>query len=142
MGCGGWGCWRFLRALFDDGMPVPEKPGVYSIRYAPGGHPRPIPRVFRPDPKGILCYGRTYKEGLRRRLTDFCSAATWHSAGHVEGLRFHDLKYPLNRYPFGHLQVRWRECCSEDQTRNLETDLLDRYAKKLGEFPPLNRKRG
>jgi len=139
MSCGNWSGWHFTGALFADGMPVPKEPGVYAIRYAPGGKPKRIPRVFRPDPDGILCYGKTRRE-LRGRLRAFYRAAQGDGAPqHAEGERFYILRYPENGYPLKNVQVRWRVCNSPEEADNKECRLLKDYAKRYGEAPPLNR---
>jgi len=139
MGCGRWSDWYFIGALFDDGMPVPKEPGVYAIRYAPGGKPKTIGRVFRPDPKGILCYGRD-GDDLRGRLRDFYRAAQGNGAPqHIEGERFHKLNYPRNGYLLKNVQVQWRNCTSKEDAKRVEAKLLNKYARCYGEAPPLNR---
>lgn len=138
MGCGRWSIWHFVGALFDDGMPVPKEPGVYEIRYAPGEKPKRIPRVFRPDPEGILCFGMT-GGNLRDRLRAFYRAARGNAAAHAEGIRFHQLAYAQNGYPLEKLQVRWRTCNPADDADKQERELLNDYAERYGEAPPLNR---
>jgi len=139
MSCGKWSDWHFIGAHFDDGMPVPKEPGVYAIRYAPGGKPKTIGRVFRPDPKGILCYGMAGGD-LRGRLHAFYRAAAgMGKPQHAEGERFCKLKYPRNGYPLKNVQVRWRTCRSKKNASETEAELLNKYARQYGEAPPLNR---
>ena len=137
MGCGGWSSWHFLAALFDDGVPVPDGPGVYAIRRAPNGNPQAICRAFRSDPDGILCYG---SGKLKDRIGGFYEAAFCGARpGHAEGERYHKLRYAGNGYPLRALQVRWRKCDTRQDAYDAEAALLMSYAKRYGETPPLNR---
>ena len=138
MGGAGWNDWYSMGWLFDQGMPVPKEPGVYAIRHAPSGKPRTIPRVFGEDREGILCYGMTGGK-LRDRLRAFYRAARGNAAAHAEGIRFHHLAYAQNGFPLKNLQVRWHECESKEDARNTESQLLNEYATRYGETPPLNR---
>jgi len=133
-----WSDWTSLEGVSNDDVPAPKRPGVYAIRYAPGGKPKAIRRAFGPDPHGILCYGMTGAK-LRGRLRDFYGAALGKKAAHAEGIRFHKLKYAENGYPLRSVEVRWQVCASEKAADKRERELLNNYAERYGEAPPLNR---
>lgn len=137
MPCGRWSCWHFIGDLFGNGRDVPKESGVYAIRYAPKGKPSSIPRVFRQDREGILCYG---SGNLRDRLRGFHRAAAFGAnPGHAEGERYWLLRYADNGYPLCNVQVRWRKCETRKEADDHEGALLNDYAKRYGETPPLNR---
>ena len=139
MPCGKWSDWASLEAVLNDEVPAPKRPGVYAIRYAPRGKAKAIRRAFGPDAdqEGILCYGRT--GCLRGRLRAFYRAALGEKAPHAEGIRFHQLKYAENGYPLRSVQVRWQVCTSKKAADKRERELLNNYADRFGEAPPLNR---
>ena len=111
---------------------------MYAIRYAPRPNPKAIRRAFGPDADRILCYGMTGAK-LRGRLRDFYGAALGKKAAHAEGIRFHELKYAKNGYPLRSVEVRWQVCTSKKAADTRERELLNNYAERYGEAPPLNR---
>ena len=115
---------------------LPDKPGAYAVRILM----KKIPRIFKPDKLGILCFGQTGKN-LRIRLRCFYRSADEGKQLHAEGIRYHKLRY-FKRLPLNKLQIGYKACNNQDKAKKTEKKWFDDYSKNFGELPPLNRKEG
>lgn len=138
-----WSKWFSFKELeILDFKPIPVEGGVYQVRCAIYGKPKGIPRAGGMDEGGILYTGKTEsKQGLRQRIKLF-----WRGI-HEEGKTLEDLRVPhsgANTYviygfsrifPIECLEVRWSIV---DRPSEVEKELLEEYARKYFDKPPLN----
>ena len=136
--------WNRCEQLAQDADRIPQQPGTYAVRCAPGGEPRVVCRAFGPDKSGILCFGRTTQttKGLRGRIGAFLRCSGGVGSGHAEGERYHQLRYAEHGFRQGDLEVAWVAFSAPDQAKRQELSWFDEYSDVFGELPPLNRKRG
>ncbi|MEM0348639.1 MAG: hypothetical protein QW318_06985 [Candidatus Caldarchaeum sp.] len=75
--CSKWSEWKNLEKLSEKVGPrtfvgVPEKPGVYVVRWVENGKPRETPRFNGIDKNGIIYIGRS--KNLKSRIRQFWRA--------------------------------------------------------------------
>jgi len=119
---------------------LPDKPGVYAIRIVMKGKPKKIPRIFRTDKLGILCFGQTGKS-LRVRLRCFYRSANEGQQLHAEGISYYRLCY-FKRLQLNKLRIGYKTFNNQDKAKKTEEKWFDEYERRFGELPPLNRKKG
>ena len=132
---------RFVELEQDDDR-IPEKPGTYAVRCAPSGEPRMVNRAFGTDKSGILCFGRTTEQDLRRRVGMFLRASQGKKVAHVEGKRYRQLGYLEHGFRWEDLEVAWKACSDPKEAKDQELSWFEEYSGIFGELPPLNRKCG
>ena len=138
-----WSKWYPFKELERiDFRPIPTSKGVYQIRCAVNGRPIIIPRAGGCDENGILYIGKTEsKQGLRHRIRLF-----WKGV-HEKGETLEELSVPhtgantyviysfSRKFPIDSLEVRWAVV---DNPSEVERRLLEEYARKYLDKPPLN----
>ena len=117
-------------------------PGMYFIRaISRSGKPRSLPRLLGRDIEGLLYIGKTgegVNAGLDWRIWCFWREAIGRKqAAHVGGARFR--RVLSGRFPISSLEYRYRRLRSRERADQEETLALERYQRRFGELPPLNR---
>ena len=131
-----WSDWIALTDL-DTGK-VPSIAGVYQMRWASSGKPRPISRADGVDESGMLYIGKA--SNLKRRLKAL-------RRGIIEERDFHTAAYTYmwdnfrRKFKPDQLEVHWANV-TKDETLDYEADLMGDYIKKFIDTPPLNITRG
>jgi len=113
---------------------IPPFSGVYEIRWAIEGRPRPIARVDGVDENGLLYIGKA--ENLRSRIKAFWRYIRSEKGQHTAGYTYVFYDYEKKFRP-DQLEVRWMTV-PEDEMDKEETRLLDEYINKYLDRPPLN----
>jgi len=118
---------------------IPNKHGVYWIyAYDMNGNPIHIQRFAQKDKTGLIYIGRTHKQGLHKRISNFFytiqkkGSTTNHSGA---------LKYKNRQIIQRHLgkhDLCLKYATSENPV-DKENELIKEYAVKFGEYPLLNK---
>jgi predicted GIY-YIG superfamily endonuclease len=127
-----WSGWFDLQTLnFEI---IPPKPGVYEIRSAINGKPQPIDRANGIDKSGLLYIGQSHN--LKRRIKGFWQHINEGKQRHTAARTYQTYGFE-QKFPPEHLQIRWTQL-SKEETGHIESLLLDSYANKFLDKPPLN----
>ncbi|PCN50151.1 hypothetical protein B6U99_05990 [Candidatus Geothermarchaeota archaeon ex4572_27] len=116
---------------------VPQRPGVYVVRWVRDGKPVRIPRVLAVDEKGILYIGSA--GGLRDGVNSLVKGLRRpeHKA-HAAALMYHF--FGLDKHiKLEEMEVSWATFGSYKEAEEQEWAALKFYADRYGEVPPLNR---
>lgn len=129
--------WKSLAKLSENRFQnIPAIPGVYFVRFSPGGRQTPLRRAGGLERSSLLYIGMTEKD-LRSRLMTFWKAL--HDKGepvtpHTAGNTFVKFGFRRNFFPKG-LYVSWHPT---RKAREEEKRLLHRYLRRYLDTPPLN----
>jgi len=117
---------------------VPNLPGVYEIyAFSENGEPLVINRFAKKDLQGLLYIGRTIN--LHNRLYNFLlsSDVKLRTHNHSGALKYKErdiIRKTLKKHSlcFQHIEL------NENEIKEKEKELLDKYAIEFGEYPLLN----
>jgi hypothetical protein len=127
-----WSHWVSLKTI--NLSSIPHSSGVYQIRWAIEGKPRAICRAGGDDNSGLLYVGKS--KALRVRIRtfwrDIINKTEHHTAGYTYFYYGFEKKFKPEQ-----LEVRWVEL-SEDKMDEWEDEILEDYAGKYLDKPPLN----
>ena len=127
-----WSKWTSLKTL--DFSSIPSSSGVYQIRWAIDGKPQVIHRANGDDNSGLLYIGKS--KTLRSRIGVFWKDVINKTEVHTAGYTYFYYSYEKKFKP-EQLGVRWSPL-PEDEFDSWEDELLEDYAGKYLESPPLN----
>jgi hypothetical protein len=98
--------------------------------------PKPINRVLKTDPLGILYIGHTPGRRLAERIADFrkCVLPGYKGSGHSAGRTYKSINKLAQAFPPDTIAVR--VVVSKD--KELEKKLINEYKQEFGEVPPLS----
>ena len=113
---------------------IPSSSGVYQIRWAVEGKPQVIHRANGDDDSGLLYIGKT--KALRKRINTFWKDVINKTEIHTAGYTYFYYSFEKKFKP-EQLEVRWTEL-SEDEIDSFEDELLEDYAGRYLDKPPLN----
>jgi len=118
---------------------IPDKRGVYNI-YAKSAINKSISiqRFCDIDKTGLLYIGQTNKQTLKKRIYQFYASAhpdmkTHNHSGAQKYFLNNKIREKLSKHSL------WFEFEKTEQPTIKEKQLLFEYAKKFGEYPPLNK---
>ena len=117
---------------------VPKTIGIYKIYAKVDNTIIPIQRFGGVDRSGILYIGTTDKQNLRKRLTQFrlSSDCNMNTTNHSGALKYK--KRPIICQVLGLNHKLYFSYTESETPKQLENQLLQGYAEKFGEYPPLN----
>jgi len=120
---------------------IPEKSGIYVIRYIKNGRPFKISRLYGIDKKGIISIGET--KDLNKRLKEFYKTVEGQrkSSNHAAGWYYVSCKYDRLFKKDG-LQFKFKITESKKEAEREEFILLAKYRNKFLDLPPLNNNPG
>jgi len=121
---------------------IPERPGVYIIRYSQiKGAPAKVSRAYGIDKQGILSIGET--SNLRDRLRGFYRTIKGNrrSSNHAASWYYVSCRYDRFFKKEG-LQFRFKVTNTKEEAEREEFILLAKYRNKFLDLPPLNNNPG
>ena len=131
-----WSPWVALKTL--DLTTIPPTSGVYQMRWAASGKPKPINRANGVDESGMLYIGKTMnlKKRLKALYRGIVEERLTHTAAYTYMFDEFDKKFKPKE-----LEVQWGEV-PKDEIDDHEYVLMGEYIKAYLDNPPLNISRG
>lgn len=127
-----WRQWTTLLPL--NVSEVPSDAGLYQLRWAINGKPRPIPRAYGIDAFGFVYFGKA--KNLNRRLKALLNGIIERSPVHNTDSIF--LWYGFEeKFKHSQLEIRW-SVLPKDLIDEYEYYLLSLYVFVYLDLPPLN----
>lgn len=114
---------------------LPESGGVYFIHSFNDKAPLKINRVLKVDDRGILYIGKS--ENIRERLRMLWRVINpqLKAKAHTFGIKYNDNKNLRKAFPLESLIISYK---TTNESKKIESKLLNQYFAKFGEVPPLN----
>jgi hypothetical protein len=136
----GWSDWKSFLEIKQHN--IPERPGVYLIRYSQTkGLPAKINRAYGVDQQGTLSVGET--SNLKDRLTGFYRTFEGNTrySNHAASWYYVSCRYDRFFKKNG-LQFRYKVTSTKKAAQREEFILLAKYRNKFLDLPPLNNSPG